>query len=93
MTLTTVATTLPSMAGLVLLGMLFMRRKRHSHESPTRVVAACLALGCALAGLTGCGSLILYEQPNGTPQGTYSVVVTGTSGSLTHSQTVTITVQ
>lgn len=93
MTLTTVAAALQSIIGFVPLGVFFMRRKRRSSGSTLRVVVACLALGCALAGLTGCGSLIVYKQPNETPQGTYSVVVTGTSGALTHSQTVTITVQ
>jgi hypothetical protein len=93
MTFNTVATALQSIIGFVPLGVLFMRWKRRSSGSPLRVVVACLALGCALVGLTGCGSLIFYEQPNETPQGTYSVVVTGTSGALTHSQAVTITVQ
>lgn len=93
MTVTTVATTLQTMAGLILLGVFFKRRKKRSLGSPLRAVAACLVLGCTLASLTGCGSTILYEQPNGTPKGTYSVIVTGTSGALTHSQTVTITVQ
>jgi hypothetical protein len=93
MTFNTVATALQSMIGFVPLGVFFMRRKKRSLGSPLRVTAACLVLGCTLAGLTGCGSLIVYEQPNETPQGTYSVVVTGTSGALTHSQTVTITVQ
>lgn len=45
-----------------------------------------LLLTIASAGLSGCG------LNNNTPKGTYAVTVTGTSGSLSHSATYTITV-
>jgi hypothetical protein len=50
---------------------------------------AVLALTGAIGGMTGCGG----ESNATTPSGTYAVTVTGTSGSLTHSATYTITVQ
>jgi uncharacterized protein (TIGR03118 family) len=49
------------------------------------VVAAVLILG-------GCGSYSAATQ-SGTPPGTKTVMVTATSGSLSHSSTVTLTVQ
>jgi len=43
--------------------------------------------------LTGCGTGTRYVQQDGTPKGIYSVTVTGTSGTLSHTQTVLVTVQ
>ena len=43
--------------------------------------------------LTGCGTGTRYIQQDGTPKGTYSVTVTGTSGTLSHTQTVLVTVR
>jgi hypothetical protein len=43
--------------------------------------------------LTGCGTGTRYVQQDGTPKGTYSVTVTGTSGKLSHTHTVLVTVQ
>jgi len=43
--------------------------------------------------LTGCGTGTRYVQHDGTPKGTYSITVTGTSGKLSHTQTVLVTVR
>ena len=49
------------------------------------------AMGSACLGLMGCGKS--NTNPNGTPAGTYTYTVTATSGSLTHVETITLTVQ
>jgi hypothetical protein len=43
--------------------------------------------------LTGCGTGTRYVQQDGTPKGIYSVTVTGTFGTLSHTQTVLVTVR
>jgi len=48
-----------------------------------------LLMGLAACGGGGRG----YVNPTGTPRGTYNVIVNGSSGGLTHSATVTLTVQ
>jgi len=71
-------------AGAFLLSLLsFKRRKR-------RFVPASAALALLL---TGCGTGTRYVQHDGTPKGSYSITVTGTSGQLSHSQAVLVTVQ
>ena len=55
-----------------------------------RVLLAAAML-CLL--LTGCGTGTRYVQHDGTPKGTYSITVTGTSGKLSHTQTVLVTVR
>ncbi len=63
------------------------RRKRKSKRPYTIVLAL---LGSMLV-LAGCGGL-RYLQSNGTPRGTYRISITGTSGSLIHTQFVDVTV-
>ena len=64
-----------------------LRRKRKSK----RPYAIILALLGSMLVLAGCGGL-RYLQSNGTPRGTYRISITGTSGSLTHTQFVDVTV-
>ena len=49
-------------------------------------------LGSACLGLMGCGNKS-NVNPNGTAAGTYTYTVTATSGTLTHVETITLTVQ
>lgn len=69
------------------------RRMRHTASKLGRMTALLLLLmagAAGIAGLTGCGSSTGYFAQ---PQQTYNVIVTATSGALTHSTTVTLTVQ
>ncbi len=55
--------------------------------------AACFTVLLLILALTaGCGGYS-NSQPSGTPRGATTVVITGTSGSLTHSVSVSLTVQ
>ena len=78
--------------GLLLLPLAGSRRLRAAARSMPRaslgLALALLSLG-ALAGLSGCGAGGLFNQP----QQSYTITVTGTSGALSHSTTVTLTVQ
>ena len=71
--------------GALLLGFLPTRRRRRRLLLSGSVALALL--------LTGCGTGTRYVQHDGTPKGTYSIAVTGTSGKLSHTQTVLVTVR
>jgi hypothetical protein len=78
---------------LALLLLPFARRLRKSAKRFARLFTVLLILGAGIAaitGLGGCGSTIGYF---GQAPTTYTVTVTGTSGTLSHSTTVTLTVQ
>jgi len=67
-------------------------RSRDARREWLRAAIGGLGLVIILAGLlTGCG----YSAPasSGTQRTTYTVMITGTSGTLTHSAAVTLTVQ
>jgi uncharacterized protein len=55
------------------------------------ILLACGVLG-VLALQPACGSSKTPAVVSGTPAGTYTMTVTATSGSVSHSQNVTLTV-
>jgi len=78
---------------LALLLLPFFGRMRRASKRLRRVLPLLLLLGVSLAaavGLTGCNSTSGFF---GQQQKTYTVTVTGTSGNLSHSATVTLTVE
>jgi hypothetical protein len=66
-----------------LLGLGDRRRKK--------LAVAGLAFASLLC-LAGCGAIPHYLQDDGTPPGTYQIVITGSSGALHHSKTLTVIV-
>jgi hypothetical protein len=86
LSVTALATTVEraGLLGSFLFSFLSFRRRRHL-ILPSAVMLTLL--------LTGCGTGTRYIQRDGTPKGTYSVTVTGTSGKLSHTQTVLVTVR
>ncbi|MHB1795701.1 MAG: Ig-like domain-containing protein [Acidobacteriaceae bacterium] len=87
--ITTTATTVTTVSSGLFLFLFSggLRRKRKSK----RHFAIVLALLGSMLVLAGCGGL-RYLQSNGTPRGTYRISLTGTSGSLTHTQFIDVTV-
>jgi hypothetical protein len=84
---------------LVLPAMFLAQSVRRSHAAGSKWIpslAASLALLLAtvcLFGASGCGGYGSSNPGNGTQRGTSTVMVTGTSGNLSHSTSVTLTVQ
>lgn len=87
--ITTSATTVTTVAGGFLLFLFPGAIRRKPKRKLTS--AFVLALLGSLIVLAGCGGF-RYLQTNGTPRGTYRLSITGTSGPLTHTQYVTVTV-
>jgi hypothetical protein len=90
----TIATTVQTagMATMVfgLFGVVLAPPKRRKHR-----VLCVIAILVFCAGMVACGAAsgMRYIQTDGTPKGTYNITVTGISGQITHSGTVTVTVQ
>jgi hypothetical protein len=71
------------------------RIRRHGRQLSRMICLLLLALGGIMAttALSGCGSNNNFNGQK-TPQGTlYTITVTGTSGAVTHTSTVTLTLQ
>jgi len=69
------------------------RSRGNNKNNLLRVAAGAFGLSMLLALLltaTGCG---YSAPPNGTQRGTTTLMITGTSGALSHSTSVTLTVQ
>jgi hypothetical protein len=80
----------------MMLGMLFLpfagRIRRFAGKHSRLALLLVLSLvGTALVGLTGCGSKVSGFL--GNPQTSYTLTVTATSGALSHSTTLNLTVQ
>lgn len=74
-------------AAVVLFGVPLRRRNRGKLLGWITLGLLVTGLGCGGGGGSGGGTMI-----PGTPTGTYTVKVSGTSGSLTHTSTITLTV-
>jgi hypothetical protein len=86
LSVTTFVTTVEKAGLLGAFVLSFLSFKRRKHLALRGAVMLALLL-------TGCGTGTRYVQHDGTPKGTYSVTVTGTSGTLSHTQTVLVTVR
>ncbi len=78
-----------SFAGFVLLGIRGRRRQQIGLRAISLLVCLIVGIGCG----GGNNSNNVVQTDPGTPTGSYTVTVTGTSGSLVHNMTFTLTVQ
>ena len=68
------------------------KRAKRAFLSLAGAISGAIVL-IALTGTAGCGGGKANMQPSGTPRGAATIVITGTSGSMTHSVSVALTVQ
>jgi sugar lactone lactonase YvrE len=81
----------PALALLLLPFVGRIRRSRKALRNLSLSLALCLVGGVAMLGLSGCGARNTGYL--GVGQQTYTVVITATSGNLSHSTSVSLTVQ
>ena len=95
LTLSTIgATVTVASTGLIAFGLFLLpvRCRPDRRRQQTLRLLGLFAVIVFVFGLSACGGRPQYTQANGTPMGTYSVQVTATSGSISHSNTLTVTV-
>lgn len=84
--------TLLGFPGFGAFGMIVLSSRRRRNKSSLLIVLALIALACLV--MSGCaGGTGIVPNGNSTPPGTYTVTVTGASGSLQHSASLTLIVQ
>ncbi|HUI44199.1 MAG TPA: choice-of-anchor D domain-containing protein [Terriglobia bacterium] len=84
---------LPTLWLTTLLALLGMAALAASRRRPRLALAVLSLTLFALLGFAACGGGSGYVNPTGTPSGNYSINVTGTSGGLSHTATINLTVQ
>jgi hypothetical protein len=83
-----------ALAGTLTLVLLSLARRRLALNVPRFVAPAMLfaVLLLTMAFVSGCDGGFPLGNPSGTPAGTYTITITGASGTLQHSTTVSLTV-